>query len=516
MSKKTTRLITVAGLLVVLTASLYLVKKVQETRRGAVGIGDVLLSFRSSTTTLSPGQQADVSIVMNSSTAKQIRGAEVVFSYDSGVFNIDKNSITCGSTLPSASVRVVTSRRVQVSCYLSGTGDAYSFSPGQEVVLATFKITAREGISSQSSTLSFEDNIVPEVLTDENLSDSGAGLTFTITSGGVTDAEVSFSIDSDSEVEKGKSYTADVIISNLSGWSLAIQSAEARVGFDEDVFTVDEREITCSNSQLATKGAIVSQSGLFTLSCYNAEETISLPAGGTIVLGSFKLAVKSDTSASSSVLTFTKGKVPVPGTTNSLSSELTNKQYTITSVPSGDDPVLNFKVKFNRVNWEIPDQQVLVKVVNSSSKKEFSGVMVTSDEDGVLSGSLVLTDVSVGGGYQIIIKGPKHLAEKFCADGQQSRCQWGQSIVLTKTNNFDFTGLALEPGDIPNANGVQDGVVDGTDFVALVSALNSSDQALRNRVNLDFDTNSDGNAIISGRDISVFLETMGRRYDDDN
>jgi hypothetical protein len=520
MNKKTTRLIIIAAMLTVLTASLYLVKRVQETRRGAVGTGNVQLSFSPSTTTLSPGQQTNVSIMMSSSSTKQIHGAEIIFSYDDSVFEINESSITCGNTFPSLGAKKVTSSKAQIACYLSGTGDAFSFSSGQEVVLATFNVTARPGIADQSSTLSFIDNIVPEVITEENLSDSGTATTFTITSGGGLGSDViSFSIDSVLEVEKGKTYTADVLISNISDQDLTIQSAEARVGFDEDVFAIDEEGIVCNSSQLASKGAIVSQSGSFTLSCYNSSDTVSLPAGGKMILGSFDLSVRTDTSVSSSTLSFTKGKVPIPGSTGSLLSQLVNKTYNITQVdePSpGDDPTMSFKIKFNRVNWQIPDQEVLVKVVGSGFKKEFSGVEVTSDEDGILSGSLELTDVLTGGGYQIIIKGPKHLAEKFCADGQQGRCQWGQSITLTKTNDFDFSGFPLEPGDIPDANGIQDGVVDGRDFEALKSALNSSDEALRERVNLDFDINDDGEAIISGRDISVFLETMGRRYDDDN
>ncbi len=190
--------------------------------------------------------------------------------------------------------------------------------------------------------------------------------------------------------------------------------------------------------------------------------------------------------------------------------------YTITDDSVGDDPVMSFRIKFNRVNWQIPNQQVLVKVVKSDFREEFSGVTVTSDESGVLSGSLSLVGVPTGGGYQIIIKGPKHLADKFCSDGQQGRCQWGQSITINQTNDFDFTGLALEAGDIPDTNGVQDGVVDAKDFSALKSALNSSDAVLRDRVNLDFDQSDDGGAIIGGRDISLFLSTMSQRYDDDN
>jgi len=40
----------------------------------------------------------------------------------------------------------------------------------------------------------------------------------------------------------------------------------------------------------------------------------------------------------------------------------------------------------------------------------------------------------------------------------------GQLITIGQSNDFDFTGLALEAGDIPDENGIQDGVVDGKDF----------------------------------------------------
>lgn len=180
-------------------------------------------------------------------------------------------------------------------------------------------------------------------------------------------------------------------------------------------------------------------------------------------------------------------------------------------------PQLEFKIKFAGVENKIDPKTVNLKVKKAGFEKEFRQVRVVADNQGILTGRVDLTGVPPGEGYYFIIKGPKHLAQKFCLDGQKERCRSHQRLTIREgKNQFDFSGYPLEPGDIPDENGQQDGVVDAQDFDRLKRALISRDESLRERANLDFNRNQEGKNIINGRDISLFLNTLRHRYDDED
>jgi len=186
-----------------------------------------------------------------------------------------------------------------------------------------------------------------------------------------------------------------------------------------------------------------------------------------------------------------------------------------TQPPGAGSPQVLLKLSFDGVNYKIDDQKVLVKLKKPGFEKVYRDVVVKSDDKGVLSANINLEGVVLGGGYSFIVKGPKHLAERYCVDGQKSRCLSGQSLALKEANQFDFTGWPMEAGDIPDENGVQDGMIEVKDFSSLKRALLSQDESLRKRANLDFNEGSTGKSIINGRDISLYLSTMGHRFDED-
>jgi len=134
----------------------------------------------------------------------------------------------------------------------------------------------------------------------------------------------------------------------------------------------------------------------------------------------------------------------------------------------------------------------------------------------VLTGRVRLPGVVPGNGYYVIIKGPKHIAERFCLDKQEVYCPAGKTLTLKINNIFDFTGWPLRPGDISGATaGVQDGKIDSVDWSFLVQALISDDEEKRERANLNYDLDADNKQIIAGNDIRLFVETMQTKYDDD-
>lgn len=181
--------------------------------------------------------------------------------------------------------------------------------------------------------------------------------------------------------------------------------------------------------------------------------------------------------------------------------------------PEGGWPTLEFKIKFAGTTYRvgnqqvtvsnIPDQKVKVIVKKFGSKWEFSDVMVSFDEKAIGTGEVELVGVPVGTGYTVFIKGPAHLARKFCSNKQKDRCRVDEGeIVLKQKISYDWTGLELEPGDIN-----QDGVVDASDFSQLKQAIGLQGEGIKEDLNF--------NGVVNTQDIALFLETLSTKYEEE-
>jgi len=147
--------------------------------------------------------------------------------------------------------------------------------------------------------------------------------------------------------------------------------------------------------------------------------------------------------------------------------------------PPGGTPELYFKVKFQAITDKKPDQKVKVIVRHQGgTSKEFSDVNVTANDQGIYSGNVILTDVVPRDKYEITIKGPRHIARTFSVNNQTANCaqRWGITLAAGR-NDFDFSGLILEAGDLPNPNDNwrQDGVANSVDFGLIQSRLSKTD-----------------------------------------
>ncbi len=179
-----------------------------------------------------------------------------------------------------------------------------------------------------------------------------------------------------------------------------------------------------------------------------------------------------------------------------------------------DWPKMTFKIRFVGTEYEasgkeivvsnIPDQKVDIVIKGQGQRKVFENVNVSFDEQAIGTGSLELVGVTPGSGYTILIKGPVHLARRFCEDEQVDRCWLGQgNLTITSGENvFDWTALALEPGDIN-----RDGIVDATDYTKLKAALGQSGEAVQEDLNR--------NGTVTGQDVVFFLETLSKRYEEE-
>ncbi len=185
----------------------------------------------------------------------------------------------------------------------------------------------------------------------------------------------------------------------------------------------------------------------------------------------------------------------------------------IPTEPPAGWPELSFKIRFGGTKYLVNDQEKIVEdigtqpvdviVKGNGISQRYKDVMVEFDNQAVGTGSLELVGVEPGDNYAILIKGPVHLARRFCLDDQVEHCWLGEeSITLNPgENEFNWAALNLEPGDID-----QNGVVNSADFTTLK-------QALMTEGGISEDINFNG--IVNSQDVVFFLETLSTKYEDE-
>lgn len=133
---------------------------------------------------------------------------------------------------------------------------------------------------------------------------------------------------------------------------------------------------------------------------------------------------------------------------------------------------------------------------------------VTPPADGQVAtvnadGFAVLDGVVSDRYYTLVLKAPKFRGTK---EAEHVLLQTG-----SENQSFDWTEKPLEAGDLsdPNADGVQDCTVNSVDLSLIESRLGSTDS-----VNLDVaDVNYD--SVVNGNDLSIVVDTLSRKSDDD-
>lgn len=249
-----------------------------------------------------------------------------------------------------------------------------------------------------------------------------------------------------------------------------------------------------------------------TASLYAATMKTNLPTG-VFTAGTVTLKGKANGTAA---LTIDKARSRFGGEKAAQVGEFsvdqtTNGSYTIGAGGTGS-VTLNFKVKFQGVNARRSDQKVLVKVIKGETKITKPDVNVSPDDNGIYSGTTSF-DVPAGSGYTVFIKGPKHLAKKFCTDNQTARCNTatGAITLANGANTFDFSKMALEPGDLPDPNndGEQDGVVNSVDVSLIVSRVTKNTAANIAVADVNFD------GVLQWDDVTLVLNTLETKYEED-
>jgi hypothetical protein len=122
------------------------------------------------------------------------------------------------------------------------------------------------------------------------------------------------------------------------------------------------------------------------------------------------------------------------------------------------------------------------------------------------------TKVPRGNTYKLLVKGPKHLAKRFCtadASGSDYFCaENAGAISLTPgLKIFDFSTVPMAPGDLP-LDGQQDGVVDSSDLTYIRQNLGQKEAGLLKIGDLNLD------GIIDTQDFSLVINNLINNEDE--
>jgi hypothetical protein len=164
-------------------------------------------------------------------------------------------------------------------------------------------------------------------------------------------------------------------------------------------------------------------------------------------------------------------------------------------------------------NWPL---QVIV--LGSGETKMYQNVIGT--KEGVVEGRLVYRARVVLEGFRqannvaVFVKGPKHLQMKYAkADQDSAYDKAGGELTLTSDPNtssvYDFSRYAMLAGDVTGATFErQDGVVDGRDFSYVKTR---AIQRLSCNPGQSLLADLDGNCLVSGTDITTLMLSLAEK-----
>lgn len=191
---------------------------------------------------------------------------------------------------------------------------------------------------------------------------------------------------------------------------------------------------------------------------------------------------------------------------------------TFTPTPTSPPNIssIEFRIKFSGVtDGAAEGAGVTARFVRNDINVVTPPILFAHIGNGVYKATVGLTGsltIPAGPGYTIVLKGEKHVARKFCKQtGQTGPCIGNESMIIpsgTLTPVFDFTGLPLDPGDLPP----QDGKADTADFDSIKALLSKPCSALTTQEKKTGDL--DYNGCVDIGDVFLMRKTLETRYDE--
>ncbi|MFZ2206631.1 MAG: hypothetical protein WAV29_04145, partial [Microgenomates group bacterium] len=145
----------------------------------------------------------------------------------------------------------------------------------------------------------------------------------------------------------------------------------------------------------------------------------------------------------------------------------------------------------------------------------YKTVSFSVDGSGIWSGKVDFDKIPTGGGYRVYIKGPKHIAKKICdgapseSKGGEYHCGDGKITLKAGENTFDFSKIIQLGGDLPEASGKQNGIIDAYDTTFIRQNLGSTDAGKMAIGDINLDN------IIDTQDYSIVVQSLSIKYDEE-
>jgi len=496
--------------LVAIIASLILVQQTQEVRRSAAyGEINVQLLPDHQEAQLSDGSVSVQVQVLSGNYS--VSGSHFKISYDPSILSFESSNFHTNFQGQSYAVQEGT---VEIVAYLKSNNS--SPSDVFNLVTLNFNLVGQGScVLSSTGAPSFVGSISQEGWTDRVLDVNSFADARVEVSGEVQDLVAGMSLDPAEDDISSHQFTVKIRM-DTNGED--ISAADAVLDYDKQKLGVAE----VRNGGLFEVVDQGSQEGnLVVIGYFNQpEETIR----GSGVLAEIDFEVLETGTA---IVDFACSEPYVAGNSGAWDLEANNLLdcdsvsggvYHLSPVPTptappGGWPELTFQVKFGGTEYRVNDQEKIVDdigtrdvdviVKGDGETKEYEDVEVVFNSQAVGVGSLDLVGLWPERNYVVSIKGPVHLARRFCKNEQTEHCWLGEGgINLASGNNsMDWTGLYLEPGDID-----YNGVVNSADFSDLKQAL---------MVEGDVQEDINFNGIVNGQDVTFFLQTLSTKYEDE-
>lgn len=157
---------------------------------------------------------------------------------------------------------------------------------------------------------------------------------------------------------------------------------------------------------------------------------------------------------------------------------------------------LSILLKFQGISTK-PKRTATIPVVvtiagGQPAKTLIQTIQFTADDNGIWKGVMSASSVPQGSGYALSMQGPYHVKKKICHQSPRENksgsytCSDGQISIKSESQTVDFSGITLLAGDLPSADGVQDGVINSRDAVFVRTNLLSQDSKIRDKADIDF------------------------------
>lgn len=571
-SKKIIALLGVAFFLGVVLLLLKNLPSRQILKQKATG-GSVTVAVSPAAKTLAAGESVDVTVKATAASPVSINATSVSLTYPANL--VDISQLSCGGVF-TALVTTAANGVINLDCYINPrTGTVHQLGAGQSVTIGQFRLTVKANAANGSTInigVTQASAIDPIIVdnTETNVVGSTVGAVYTVGTSGVGPITVSLSPGS-GNIIKGVDTKFEVRLTTSR--LVNFLGADIKINYDPNkIESVAANGVNplCAVG-LSNNNFINQTQGLINLVCFKLGSTVAVSPTSEYILGSFIIKVKDATAIGSTVtLSFGEAIVSDASQTNYV-GQTNPASYTVSSgvqptpttppncalftteqtcdptdygycawyttcnkcalrgtdvnqvCPPAGTLILAFSIKSQGIFEKRADQKVIVTVKKPSGATggymgTYRDINIVSDSTGVYSGSVVLSSPTTGSTpvagdkVWIFIKGPKHLAKKFCVIDQalDKRCKDNEALLLQAgTNTFNWSRAVMEGGDLPLADGGQNGVVNSLDYTFINNHFGSSvaaDLAIA-------DINLDG--IVNAADRILLRNTLETKYEED-